>query len=538
VGVLLLHPTPSWLVPLGDDFETARTALQTLPGGYEISNYRAGLELAAAKLALASHPQRQIWLAGDQQRTGWKGVRFDRPLPPGIELHASPLIAAPKRQAAVTLLKAARTDNGRVAVEATVRSFSPGRDERTIAFFAGGERLATQTCVLTDGQARIVRSEFSVPDSNAALMLHAQIDTDELSIDDAAYAALPTVHDRRVMLANGSTGADADYLKLALQSVHGGGLPAFQVAGLPPPGAPWSPSMVAVLRGTEPFRGEGAVALEAFLAAGGAAWILCDGGPDQTAWLARQGIRLGSARPAGGRLRLRDLTLEHELFAPFAGHSIAPLLAPAFRRGWTLQGDAIEPLARWPDRTVAIAEVSLQDGRLLLTGFADTRAESTFPIEAGYVPFVHQAIRWLAGYQETVPLGGRVGETLVLPGAGTWRAVLSPKPIEPEVVRSHVTPVMPGIYAFEQPAAPRRFYAVNLDTAESDLTPWPTPADFDRLASVEKSGQPTRRGLREATVDVVTDAALVDERHAWWWLLAAAFTLLLLELAVANRTVL
>ena len=97
---------------------------------------------------------------------------------------------------------------------------------------------------------------------------------------------------------------------------------------------------------------------------------------------------------------------------------------------------------------------------------------------------------------------------------------------------------MPGIYAFEQPDAPHRFYAVNLDTGESDLAPWPTPTDFNRLVSVEKSGQPTHRGFRETAVNVAADAALVDERHAWWWLLAAAFAILLLELAVANRTVL
>lgn len=536
LGVLLLHPTPTWFVPLGENLDAGRKALADLPTGYETTRYRAGIELAGAKLALSSPKKKEIWLAADQQRIGWNGVRFEQGLPPGVELLSAPALSAPKRQAGIVSLKVSRTLEGRGAFAATVRSFSRGRDERVITFFAGGEKVGTQRCILEEGRSVTVHADFEVPAQTGALMLHATIDSDELTIDDSAYAALAPADDRRVILAAAAAGAEVDFLALALTSVRGEKLPVFRVDPLP--SGSWDPGGVAVLRGPSPFQGEAVTALERFLAAGGSAWMICDGSQEQIGWLAKHGVGAVPAKqPAGGRLKLRDLALEHPVFASFAGHSLAPLLAPSFRRGWALQSEEIEPLARWNDRTVAIAEVALLGGRLLVTGFGDTRADSTFPIESGYVPFVHQAVNWLAESQSVAPVGCRVGETLLLPGAGTWRSVLSPATVAPIEANGHVTPTAPGLYLFEQLDRPKRYYAVNLDPAESDLAPWPTPQDFNRLVRAGTPGDATSLAIAEPS-EFPNAVGLFDERHAWWWLMVAAVFLLLAELTIANRTVL
>ena len=538
LGVLVLHPTPAWLAPLSDDLEAGRGALKNLPQGYETSHYRAGLELAAAKLALSSATEKQILVAGDEQRLGWNGVRFDRPFPPGVKLFPAPVAPAPKRQAALTALKAARTAEGHIAFDATVRGFTPATDERTIAFYLGEQKLGTARCVLTAGRPQTVHADFAVPDLAAALTMHASIEEDDLPVDDTAYVALAATDDRRVILAGVAPGTEVDFLARALASVQGGGLATFRIDPLPA-GPAWPPSTVAVLRGAAPFGAPSAGALDAFLSAGGSAWIVCDGSPEQTAWLGNHGVTVAPATaPAGGKLKLRDLLLDHPLFAPFAGHSIAPLLTPVFRRGWSLDGPTLEPLARWLDRTVAIAELPTGAGRLLITGFGETRLDSTFPVEAGYVPFVHQAVTWLAQNQLATPQGCRVGATLALPGAGRWRPVLSPAPVPPIAVNGFVTPTAPGLYVFEQPATgTKRFYAVNLDTAESDLAPWPAPEDFARLVNADSEKPATAKAALHPRNLSAADAQLVDERQAWWWLLAAAAVLLFLELALANRTI-
>jgi hypothetical protein len=538
LGVLVMHPSPTWLVPLSADLEAGREALKSLPQSYETSHYRAGIELAGAKLALSSLQQKQTLLAADQQQLGWGGVRFDRPLPPGVKLFPAPPAAAPKRQAAIVGLKAARIGGGKVALDATVRGYSAESDERTVTFYANEKAVGTQRAVLAGGRPQTVHIEFAAADINAPLMLHATIDADELTVDDIAYAALAGANDRHVILTAGKAGEAVDFLGLALGAVRGGKLPAFRVDAPSAADAAWQPSSVAVLRGSAPFRGNAARTLETFLEAGGSAWVICDGSPEQTAWLARQGVTTKPARTTGGeKLKLRDLALDHPLFAPFAGHSIAALLAPTFHRGWTLQGALLEPLARWPDRSVAVAEVPTSGGRLLITGFGDTRADSTFPVEASYLPFIHQAVTWLAQNPMAAPIDCRVGATLTLPGKGTWRSVLGPKPIPQVEVDGFVLPTSPGLYAFEQPNAPKRFYAVNLDTVESDLTPWPTPGDFPKLSSAEPAGAPARQVAEKSRPEPAIDAGLVDERQVWWWLLVAAVGVLFLELALANRTI-
>ncbi|MEO6567987.1 MAG: VWA domain-containing protein [Opitutaceae bacterium] len=544
LGVLLLHPTPTWLVPLTKDLDAGRGALKTLPQSFETSHFRAGLELAGAKLAASKLQHKQIWLAADQQRLGWNGVRFDRPLPPGVKLFSAPAAPAPAKQAAIVGLKAARTADGRLSLDATLRGYSAGSDERTVTFYAGGKMLGTQRAVLTPGRSQTVHADFAIPEIASALMLHASIEADELTVDDTAYAALAGTDDRRLIVAPGKRGEETDFLALALSATGGGKPSTFGVSPVPAPGQAWPASTVAILRGSDPFRASAVATLDAFLSMGGSAWIICDGSPEQNAWLAAHGVAVSPATlPSSGKLKLRDLALEHPLFAPFVGHSIAPLLSPSFQRGWSLRGETIEPLARWLDRTVAIAEVPMGGGRLLVTGFGETRADSSFPIEAGYVPFIHQAVTWLAQNQMAAPVGCRVGATLVLPGAGKWSAVLSPKPVAPTEVNGYVTPAVPGIYALEQPNLPKRFYAVNVDTAESDLEPWPTPTDFARLIAPvlnpEESGSKPAVAKRQALFrfDTVPDPSLVDERQMWWWLLAAAVAVLLLELAISNRTV-
>lgn len=538
LGVLLLHPSPAWLVPLSGNLDAGRDALKSLPQAYETSHYRSGIELAGAKLALSTLKQKQILLAADQQRTGWNGVRFERPLPPGIKLFPAPPAPLPKRQAAITALKATRSPGGRVMLEAVVRNFGPDSDERTLTFYAGEEKLGQEHRTLAAGRMETVRVDYAVPDATSALMLHATLDTDELAIDDTAYAALAAVNDRRVILSPARGGEAIDFLRLALSVAPAGRQAAFRVEPPPAAGTAWPPSTVAVVRGREFLTGPAAAQLDAFLAAGGSAWVFCDGSAEQKTWLAAHGVTLAPARPAGGgKLKLRDLALDHPLFAAFNGASIAPLLTPVFQRGWTLQGESIEALARWPDRSIAIAEVPTGGGRLLVTGFGEMRRDSTFPAEAGFVPFVHQAVTWLAENPMIAPIGDRVGATLALPGAGTWRAILTPRPVPPVEVHGYVTPAVPGIYAFEQPNQPKRYYAINLDPSESDLAPWPTPGDFTRLVSGEKDPASPPATAAESAVAPLGDTALVEERQAWWWLLVAAIGVLFLELALANRTV-
>jgi hypothetical protein len=541
LGVIALQPDPVWLVPLGGRLEDARSAAAKLPRTYESANYRAGIDLAATALSLATTKHRQILLAGDEQRIAWQGVAFDRPLPPGIELIPAPVAPPPKMQAALVDLHASRIGDDQLAFDVTIQSFDREPHDRVITYYVGETSLGTSRCTVTPGPPVKHHATFANPAGNGPLAVRAALDPDDLATDDVAYATIPTAESRRVALAPIEDASRLDFIDRALRAVRPHeSLTTFQPQALALDAAVWSATAVTVLRGAAPFRAGSAKALDAFLEAGGSAWVLCDGSPEQSAWLATQGIQLRRAAPVAPEtaLKLRDFALDHSLFAPFDGHSLAPLFEPAFVRGWALEGKNVDALARWSDGGVAIAEVAVGSGRLLVTGFELGREDSDFPVRAGFVPFVHRAVTWLAeGAPE--PPAGRVGAIFTLPGAGTWRPVLSPQPNRPIEVNGFVAPAAPGVYEFKQ-GDMVEWYAINLDPAESNLEPWPVPSDFARL----NSGKPapntprppgTPMNLTPANAD---DPTLVDERDAWWWLLAAAIGVLLIELSVANRTVL
>lgn len=552
LGVLLLQPIPRWLAPLSPDLAAGRAAVHPLPAGFEASHFGAGLEVAAAALRSAPTARKEILLASDEQRLGWDDVSFRRTLPPGIELVAAPAAPPPKRQAAVVGVSALRTDDGRLSLQVTVRGFAPASDVRTATFYANGRKLGERRLAVVAGQLTTVAATFRVPDFGARQAIRVSLDPDDLPADDSAYTVLSRLNGRGVMLSPerdaGGAARDrsVDFLRRALAAVRGAGLPALRLQPVPRQG-PWPESAVAVLRGAEPFGGNKLGRLDAFVAAGGSVWVLCDGSAAQAAWLERHGARADPEPVPAGGLKLGDVALDHPLFAPFAKDSVFPLFVPTFRRAWKLSGENAEPLARWGDGAIAIAEVPTAQGRILATGFGDTRADSNLPVTAAFVPFAYQAVSWLA-QQSANPPGAVVGERLPLAGAGTWSPVGAPAA---EAVDGSVVPTAPGLYRFAGRDGTDAVYPVNLDTAESDLAPWPDPAEFSRLEAPAPSAAAAPppgdtpsagvwtwlRGMFVSPHAGGIDPRLVDERHAWSWLLLGALVVLLAEMALSNRTV-
>ena len=522
-GLLVMEPEPIWLVPLTDDLSRVRGALAAARPGYDKTRYAPPLRMAGDALAQATAGTKILAWAADEQLAGWRGTDLAEKLPPGVSFHYMGIAPPPQRQAAIiSAHKSATTTN---SLDLVVRQFQPDTpDTRQLTVFNGSQVLAQQSIELRPGDNHL---SIACDWPAAAAGLKVSMDADDLPADDSAWIASTTSNTNQVLL---DTATETDFLTYALRATQQ--IPGACLDPVALPNHAWPVDSVVILRNDASFQDTALTRLDQYFNAGGATWVFVDGSAAQTQWLQRHGARVTARLAVDEPWHLRDWDGGHPALAAFAGQSLLPLLEVEFYQGFNLSGDALAPIANWPDGKMAIAELDSGGHRLLLTGFPLDRAATDWPVQPSFVPFVHCATRWLGAVKDT-RTDWRVGDPIPLPDdAGTWRALDTPVPQKDLAVNGSVRPVVPGLYEFLGNGGSKMF-AVNTPVEESDLSPWPNPGE---LASLE-SLTPAPANVRVAPAPPAAWAAAEHRQQLWWWLLAFAGFALLAELALANRTV-
>jgi|GEM_PF-1512113 len=532
-GILLMNPAPRWLVPLSKNIDEVRSTLANLDPGYETTRYDAALRLAGETLAHSGARELDLVWMGDEQALGWRGVNFSVPLPEGVNLKVPPLPAALKRQAGIVKT---RWDNagGSPALRVEIAQFVPDHDTRVLTVHLGDKVVAQQNVTLDAAFTNSILVPLSGISADQDQALKVDLDPDDLPIDDNFYALRSFEARSRVLLTPFEGGPDGfDFVRHAINATREVLAAPLQAEDVPD--AEWPIQAVVIVRGKKPFQPPLVTRLDHFLKAGGTAWLLLDGNPDQRAWMKQHQLNLKPEAPEteDSPLHLRNWDADHPLIAPLAESGLMTLLGVNFFRGVSVEGLNATPLATWDDGAPAVAEVSDGGERFLVSGFDFDRDTTDWPLKASFVPFVHSAALWLAQQQPTA-IDWRVGDSIPLNGEGTWESVDAPVAWPPVKVAGSMRPEMPGFYRFKnasQPNDPGRLYAVNLRPDESDPTLWNAPDDF--LALSNHASHPSQ--ARVATINLSREDA-EDQQRIWWWLLALALVFLLAELRLANRT--
>ncbi len=546
LGLLLMNPRPTWLLAPTTDTAAALAALDALRPGWETTRAEPALRLAADVLAASPARERRILYLGDHQSLGWAATDFAKTLPPGVSVLFPEAPPPPVRQTALTEVSVAREGTSWVAT-VTARNFSAAHS-RTLQIHAGDSPtpLATQALELPAGDFVTTRLTFPAPGSETGrpAFLRASLDRDALPADDTAYVLAPAARGEALLLLDRTASAapgepEADHVATAyaaLASVP----PALRIAS--PPAAAWPLPAAAILRHDASFAGESATRLDSFLAAGGSALVFATDGPAQRAWLARHSLTASSLKPnlspsspasARAAARLRDWALEHPLVEPLATRNLRSLVGWEFARGWDFPADRVEPLAFWSDGSVAIGELPVGAGRVLLAGFTPERRDGDWPVQPAFVPFLHRAATYLLGQAaQTHDRPLRVGDPApASPAPGTWRLLAGP-PSGISNSKSQISDFpAPGIYELAAPGSPRRLYAVGLDPAESDPAPWAEGRPWLDLVNPAPAIEQSRD-----TRQLAAGAASERQSPLWWWAFAALAVFALTELSLANRT--
>jgi hypothetical protein len=207
---------------------------------------------------------------------------------------------------------------------------------------------------------------------------------------------------------------------------------------------------------------------------------------------------------AGSTAPLRTLApgdVRHPVFHALGGRSSLGLVK--FRQIATIRATGCPTLAQFTTGEAAVVECEASRGRAVVFASDLDNKWNDFPLHATFVPFLHEVIQYLSG-------GQRSSDYVIAQ------------------VPAGVPPV-PGVVPFAgvQGAAPR-LVAVNVDPVEVDPSRL-TADEFQTAVSRLQGG---------AVIEERVEARQREEgQHLWQYLLAVMIAMLIVESAVATRTV-
>lgn len=499
VGVVTFADTAQVVSPPSADHVLARSAIGQAAPSFGATRYRTALSAAAQALA---GRRGTIVVVTDLQENGWDaGDRAAVPARTAVEI--ADVGPPPPNLAVISVRPLADR------IVATLRNTGPSAREARARLTVDGRPAGAALAALGANQSGDVT--FGRPPAGTVAAVAVE-DPDGLQADNIRYAALAGASRPGVLVVSGdgASGREAFYVQEALAAGEAGGR-AYQVtvtsgAQLSRTEDRLAAQAAVVLLSTRGLERRGREALAAYVRGGGGLFVAA--GPEIDGEVAADvlgsdspiRIDTGSARSQPRALAPADA--RHPIFAPFAGAS-ATLTLVRFQNAARIEGDGCATLARFTTGDKALIECAAGDGRALIFASDLDNRWNDFPLHASFVPFVHEAVRFLSAAQ-TYASSYLVGDA---PAA---------------------VPRAPGVHelAAARPGGAPRQVAVNVDPREGDPARM-TVDDFQTAVEhLKDAGAAARVEARQQE----------DDQHLWQYALALMLLALAAEGAIAGRT--
>lgn len=506
VGVVTFADQADLVVQPTADRLMAESAIDRAAPTFGATRYRVALSAAAQ--ALARRPG-VVVVVTDLQESGWD-AGAEAALGQSSRLQVVDVGELPPNLAVTAVRQSGD------AVTASVRNTAPQARQARLSLSIDDRPAGEKIASVDPNQT--VDVTFS-PVARGSTLRVAVDDRDGLQADNVRFAAggpvRPTV---LVVTATGDVGREAFYLQQALMAGGPDGR-AYEVAAAGAGElASWSGDRMRAhaavfLVATRGLDRRGRELLSAYLRSGGG--MLIAAGQDIDAEIvadvlgSESTLRVAAidARPDGQALAPADV--RHPLFLRF-GDGAAPLGLVKFRTVRRIGGSGCEIVARFTTGESALLDCAAGDGRGLVIASDLDNKGNDFPLHETFVPFVHEAVRYLASGRP------QAGEYLI-------------GDVPAGVARTPGVVTLPAREDVSSHASLR--IAVNVDPREAD------PA---RISAEEFQAAVTRWsvGINDASVsEAPIEARQEEERqHLWQYLLAAMIAVLALEGLVASRT--
>jgi hypothetical protein len=503
VGVVTFADVADIVARPSADRVLANAAIDEAAAGFGATRYRAGLAAASQMLRGRNGA---IVVVTDLQESGWDaGDRAS--VPESARIEVVDVGPAPP-DLAVTAIRPARD-----RVIATVRNTGPRAREARVHLTLDDRAAGDRT--VTVGPAAAADVEWPTP-AGATTVSVAVEDREGLQANNIRYGVIGDANRASllVLTPSGDLARDAFYVQAALEPAAG--RPAYETSAVSGAGlASWTDDRMAanaavVLLSTRGLERHGRELLASYVRKGGG--LLIAAGPEVDGDVVgdvlgtETPLHIATANDAKPEARaFAPADARHPIFERFGGGT-STLGLVRFQQVARVAGSGCQLLARFTTGEAALIDCPAGEGRALVLASDLNNRWNDFPLHATFVPFLHEAVRYLAGARP------RVGEYLV----GDTPAGLPAKP--------GIVTVPPDQ---NSPRRAVRRVAVNVDPRESDP---------GRMSAAEFQSAVTRlkdAGASEARIE----AKQREERqHLWQYVLAIMLVTLAVEAAVASRT--
>ncbi len=517
------------------------------------TRYGPALKLAQSILIRSPLKRREAILISDFQKTGWSGAAGgdEMHFPPGTVLTPKSVASADFSNVAVpsvTFARASFSGQERLTITAGVTNRGAAAiSSLPVTLELDGHTIESRpVSVAPNASASLTFTQFTLADPNVKGTVRAG--SDPLPQDNAFRFVLTPGRSVPVLVIDqrGDRSDPSLYLSRALGI---GTAPAFRADLIPAAQttvAQLDTHSVVVLNDVAfpPALSNGA--LRRFLERGGGLLVVLG---EHSTWPASEAALLPGALgamvdPPGGRSgSLGFLDYSHPIFevfkAPRSGDFSGAHIFRYRALDASVPGADARVLARFDDGGVAAAEKRIGTGRVIAWTSTLDDSWTDLPLKPVFLPLTHQIVRYLARYEEPAAwytVGQALDVSERAAGQGD-RVALTPSgqrialggPGAPRFVELGEQ----GFYEIRaiggRAEKPAYAVAVNLDPAESDLTPM-DPRELVAAAighAAPDAGQPA--------ASTVTPEDAERRQGIWWYLLLAGGLLLAAETILSNR---
>ncbi len=571
-GLILSSNNARIVAPLGSTFSHLRTALNAAKATYKPTDYLDALQTADDIFKSISLGQKQIYLISDMQKRGWENVIETDKLDPDIQVTFIDVGIEDARNLAITGISVPPVVLNEQQVSHLVARVQNFRDKPVenlpVRLFIDGNLIHTaQLDIEPDDLADAV---FSIDFQDEATHTGwVELPEDALTVDNKRYFTLQSLRSIKVHAIGNTSRTRSPYRKAEtffIKMAFAAGSDAVPIDFSESTTVPNAPTLaridVLILADVPRFSPAEAERIKTYVAAGGGLIVTVGDNLDPSAYEQHFGGETGlmpcnfiqTVGDAFERQQFRvlaTLKYEHPIFAPFKEPNHGDFGKARFYRYFQAVPTADSTvLAAYDDGSPALFEKPYGDlGRVLCFTSTIDRDWNDLPIRAVYLPFLHESIKYLALKNvETIP-DYRIGDSIELSAEGEsidteaqrTVAIFDPNNVETrlkyregsaEASLFYADTMLPGIYSVHASGAASRYFVVNVDATESDLT----SRNIEELASMLK-------GAADESIADKPTAELVAQYHedveqrqdVWVYLMLAVFALTVTEMFLANR---